>query len=143
MQEPFETLPYVIREFGLAPPPDVPGAPAGQHRAILVTIVVENLATAGPALATRLGCPGRAVEPAELPEAGLAQRFDLDGGRVLALEPADDTAAREYLLTHGEGIYAIAFGPGNVEPVATAAAPLNGGLGSVNRTTPRSSRGVG
>lgn len=127
MHQPFETLPFVIREFGLASP----AAPAAGHRPVVVTVVVDDLAVAGPALATQLGCRGRAVDPVELREAGLAQRFDLGGGCVLALEPGDDTAARGFLLAHGEGVYAVAFAPGDIDPVITSATPPRETTGSV------------
>src|SRR4029079_16892184 len=97
MSRPSASLLSVFRECALASPAAAPEAPSAGHRPVVVTVVVADLATASPALATELGCPGRAVDPVELREAGLAQRFDLDGGCVLALEPGDDTAARDFL----------------------------------------------
>lgn len=75
-----------------------------------LTLVVDDLATASATLAAHFGHAGHAVEPEELEEAGLAQRFDLETCRLLVLEPGSDTDAEDFLLAHGPGLYAVAVG---------------------------------
>ena len=110
MEQPFDALPHLIREFDLRPPTRPAAAPPAGQPPVIVTLVVADLAAASAVLARSLGCPGRALDPADLPEAGLAQRFDLAGGCLVALEPGDDTDAEDFLLARGEGVYSVVVG---------------------------------
>mgnify|MGYP002336526489 CR=1 FL=1 len=99
------------RRIGLAP--DSGGhSPAGDGQIVALTLVVADLVAAGAAWSARLGVVTRAVEPEMLDEPGLAQGFDLGPCRLLLLEPADDSAAGDFLRDHGPGLYAIALRDG-------------------------------
>src|SRR5262245_22926685 len=108
----FDRLTSILDEFGLGPSSRSAGAARGRRPAgrAGLTLVVGALAAAGAVLAAHLGGAGRAVDPAELDEAGLAQAFDLGDCRLLLIEPGDDTEAERYLLAHGPGLYRITLG---------------------------------
>ncbi len=72
-----------------------------------LTIVVDDLYAASARYAAQFGCAPLAVDPAEMDEAGMAQRFALDSCWLTLLTPADDTNAADFLAQHGPGIYAI------------------------------------
>lgn len=131
----------IVREFGLGPRPGRPTPQLGldgRSAAIArpprlagltaLTVVVADLAAASPILAAQLGGPGRAADPVDLDEAGLAQVFDLEGCQLLVLEPADDTAAEDFLLARGPGVYRLTLGGAHHDPatVARAADPARG-----------------
>jgi len=77
-----------------------------------LTVVVPDLCAASARYAAQLGCAPLALDPAEMEEAGLAQRFTLDPCWLTLLTPADDTAAADFLTRHGPGIYALALRDG-------------------------------
>lgn len=123
MPHPIDPLARALREFGIAMLNDesitlggLPGRSATATRRLRIpgltglTLVVDDLAAAGAALADHLGRVGRAVDPADLDEAGLAQVFDLGDYKILLIEPADDTDAARFLFTHGPGVYRIMLG---------------------------------
>jgi hypothetical protein len=72
-----------------------------------LTLVVGDLASAAASWSARLGGHGEPLEPAQVDEPGLAQQFDLGPCPLILFEPADDTAAGEFLRTHGEGLYGV------------------------------------
>ncbi len=72
-----------------------------------LTIVVDDLCAASARYAAQLGCAPLALDPAEMEEAGLAQRFALGPCWLTLLTPADDTAAADFLAQHGPGLYAL------------------------------------
>ena len=72
-----------------------------------LTIVVDDLCAASARYAAQCGCAPLAVDPAEMDEAGLAQRFALNSCWLTLLTPADDTDAADFLAQHGPGLYAI------------------------------------
>jgi hypothetical protein len=117
------SLGSIVREFELAAlhgtPVSLAGLPGrvtdGSRRLRVsglrgLTLVVNDLASAGAALAAHLGTIGHAADPAELDEAGLAQVFELGNCRLLLFEPADDTDAGHFLQEHGPGVYRITLG---------------------------------
>ncbi len=74
-----------------------------------LTLVVGDLASAAAIWSARLGGHGEPLDPAQFDEPGLAQQFDLSPCPLILFEPADDTAAGEFLRTHGEGLYTVAL----------------------------------
>ncbi len=74
-----------------------------------LTVVVPDLCAASARYAAQLGCAPLALDPAEMEEAGLAQRFTLGPCWLTLLTPADDTAAAEFLAEHGPGLYTLAL----------------------------------
>lgn len=74
-----------------------------------LTLVVADLASAAAIWSARLGGHGEPLDPAQFDEPGLAQQFDLGPCPLILFEPADDTAAGEFLRTHGEGLYGVAL----------------------------------
>ncbi len=72
-----------------------------------LTVVVADLCAASARYAAQLGCAPLALDPAEMEEAGLAQRFALGSCWLTLLTPADDTAAADFLAQHGPGLYAL------------------------------------
>jgi hypothetical protein len=123
MLQQHDSLEGIVREFELAAvhgaPLSLGGLPGratdGSRRLRFaglrgLTLVVNDLASAGGMLAARLGTAGRAADPADLDEAGLAQIFELGDCRLLLIEPADETDAWRFLREHGPGVYRIALG---------------------------------
>lgn len=83
-----------------------------------LTIVVGDLASAAAVWSARLGGHGEPLDPAQFDEPGLAQQFDLGPCPLILFEPADDTAAGEFLHTHGEGLYTVALRDNEPTPPA-------------------------
>jgi hypothetical protein len=123
MLQQHDSLEGIVREFELAAvygaPLSLGGLPGratdGSRRLRFaglrgLTLVVNDLASAGGMLAARLGTAGRAADPADLDEAGLAQIFELGDCRLLLIEPADETDAGRFLQAHGPGVYRITLG---------------------------------
>jgi hypothetical protein len=123
MLQQHESLEGIVREFELAAlhgaPLSLGGLPGratdGSRRLRIsglrgLTLVVNDLASAGATLAAQLGTAGRAADPVDLDEAGLAQIFELGDCRLLLIEPADETDAGRFLRAHGPGVYRIALG---------------------------------
>jgi len=77
-----------------------------------LTLVVGDLAGAAAIWSARLGGHGEPLDPAQFDEPGLAQQFDLGPCPLILFEPADDTAAGEFLRAYGEGLYTIALRDG-------------------------------
>jgi hypothetical protein len=107
---------------------------AEDEQVVAVTLVVADLVAASAAWSARLGMVACAVEPELLDEPGLARGFDLGPCRLLLLEPADDSAAGDFLREHGPGFYAIVLRDGrrlSPDPVTPfdLLAPLSPGLG--------------
>ncbi len=86
-----------------------PDAVGGWVTVAGLTVVVADLRAASARYAVQLGCAPLALDPAEMEEAGLAQRFALGPCWLTLLTPADDTAAADFLAWHGPGLYAIAL----------------------------------
>lgn len=88
-----------------------PAAPLRDHcpSVAALTLVVGDLASAAAIWSARLGGHGEPLDPAQFDEPGLAQRFDLGPCPLILFEPADETAAGEFLRTHGEGLYSVAL----------------------------------
>ncbi|HEY8599019.1 MAG TPA: hypothetical protein VIL85_11345 [Thermomicrobiales bacterium] len=86
-----------------------------------LTVVVGDLATAAAVWSARLGGHGEPLDPAQFDEPGLAQQFDLGPCPLILFEPADHTAAGEFLRTHGEGLYTVALRDNEPTPPALAA----------------------
>ena len=74
-----------------------------------LTVVVGDLASAAALWSARLGGHGEPLDPAQFDEPGLAQQFDLGPCPLILFEPADDTAAGEFLRAHGDGLYTVAL----------------------------------
>jgi hypothetical protein len=123
MLQQHDSLGSIIREVELAALhgtsvslAGLPGRPTDGSRRLRVsglrvlTLVVDDLASAGATLTARFGMTGRAADPADLDEAGLAQIFELGECRLLLIEPADDTDAGRFLQAHGPGVYRITLG---------------------------------
>jgi len=85
-----------------------------------LTVVVGDLASAAAVWSARLGGHGEPLDPAQFDEPGLAQQFDLGPCPLILFEPADDTAAGEFLRTHGEGLYTVALRDDAPTPPALA-----------------------
>lgn len=87
-----------------------------------LTVVVGDLASAAALWSARLGGHGEPLDPAQFDEPGLAQQFDLGPCPLILFEPADDTAAGEFLRAHGDGLYTVALRDG--APTTSALAAL-------------------
>ncbi len=70
-------------------------------------VVVADLCAASARYAAQLGCAPVALDPVDMEEAGLAQRFALGSCWLTLLTPADDTAAAAFLAQHGPGLYTL------------------------------------
>jgi hypothetical protein len=86
-----------------------PSAPRGWSVVAGLTIVVADLCEMSTRYMAQFGCVPLAIDPAEMDEAGLAQRFTLGPCWLTLLTPADDTAAGKFLAEHGPGLYSIAL----------------------------------
>jgi hypothetical protein len=73
-----------------------------------LTVVVADLAVAAAAWAALLGGHGEAPDPVALVEPGLAQQFALGPCTLLLFQPAEGTAAADFLRCHGDGLYTAA-----------------------------------
>ena len=85
-----------------------------------LTLVVGDLTSAAAIWSARLGGHGEPLDPAQFDEPGLAQQFDLGPCPLILFEPADGTAACEFLRTHGAGLYTVALRDDAPPPTALA-----------------------
>lgn len=134
MQATMTALRAILGEFAPASP--YPTGAGGQTATLeTLTLVVDDVGAARAALAAYLGRPGRAVEPSELDEAGLAQSFDVGPCHLLIVEPGSGTDAEAFLLAHGPGLYRLAVRGSAVAP--TAARQVRRTMSSLLTATPR------